>query len=121
MSGDINLHDATVHIDIATLNVYGNAEVLQRLDALAAQLALQGATQLATLDELVQAANDESSVDDSIVSLVQALKASVDAALGGVLTPEQQAKVDAAFDTVNANKQKIADAVLANTPAAPPA
>lgn len=120
MAGDVVFNNATVTVTVAVaaINVYGNAEVLQRLDVLAAQLALQGVQEMATLDELVQAAHDEETVDDSIVALVTALKASVDAQTAGTLSAAQQAKVDEAFAAVTNNSKKIGDAVVANTPAA---
>jgi hypothetical protein len=72
----------------------------------------QGEKMAKTLDDILQGVQDESTVDDSIVTLVTNLKAAVDAAGGN------QAKIDAAFAQITANKQKVADAVTANTPAA---
>ena len=73
---------------------------------------------MATLDETLQAVTDESTVDDSIIALTTSIKAQLDAILAGGLTPDAQAKVDAIFSGIAANKQKVADAVVANTPAA---
>lgn len=75
----------------------------------------------ASLDQLLQAVQDESTVEDSIISLLTSIKAQLDAALSAELTPAAQAKVDAIFAALEANKTKLSDAVTANTPAAPTA
>lgn len=71
-----------------------------------------------TLDDLVSDVQSESTVDDSIVALTTSIKAQLDALLAGQLSPDQQAKVDQVFSTIEANKAKVAAAVTANTPAA---
>jgi len=75
----------------------------------------------ATIDQLVQDATDESTVEDSLIAITSGFKAQLDAILAGALPAAVQAKVDAAFATLEANKAKLAAAVLANTPAAPAA
>jgi hypothetical protein len=116
MAGDLIFNNAAIEVTVAAVNIYGNpAEVSQRLDQIDSavqSLLVQGVKEMATLDDLVQAAQDESTVDDSIIALVTALKASVDAAGGN------QAKIDAAFAAITGNAKKVADAVVANTPAA---
>ena len=72
-----------------------------------------------TLDDLTQDVTDESTVVDSLIALTSGLKAQLDAVLGGALTPNQQAQVDAIFAAVDANKTKLANAITANTPVAP--
>lgn len=72
-----------------------------------------------TLDEVLQAVTDESTVDDSIIALLNGISQQLkDALAGATLSPESQAKVDAIFAGINQNKQKVADAVTANTPSA---
>lgn len=72
-----------------------------------------------TLDDVLKDVNDESTLDDSIITLLQGIKAQLDSVLAGGLTPAQQAKVDAIFSGLEANKAKVAAAITANTPAAP--
>jgi len=74
----------------------------------------------ATLDQILADTADESTVIDSLATLTAGLKAQLDAVLAGNLTPDQQAKVDAIFSAVDANKAKVAKAVTDNTPAATP-
>lgn len=74
-----------------------------------------------TLDDLTKDAADESTLDDSIIALLTSVKTELDSVLAGNLTPDQQAKVDAIFATLEANKAKVAAAVTANTPASPTA
>jgi glutamate-1-semialdehyde aminotransferase len=129
MSGDVVLNDASVSITVSALNIYGNpVEVLQRLDQLAAAVSTlqatmvtQGAIQMATLDELLQDVSDESTQIDSLATLTAGLKQQLQDALSGAnLPPAVQAKVDAVFAAVDANKGKVVDAINANTPAATP-
>jgi predicted choloylglycine hydrolase len=130
MSGDVVLNDASVSITVSALNIYGNpVEVLQRLDQLAAAVSTlqatmvtQGAFQMATLDELLQDVSDESTQIDSLATLTAGLKQQLQDALSGAsLPPAVQAKVDAVFAAVDANKGKVVDAINANTtPATPP-
>lgn len=76
-------------------------------------------TIMATIDEVLADVQQESTLDDSIITLLQNIKAQLDALLAGNLPPEVQAKVDEIFAQVEANKQKVADAITANTPPAP--
>lgn len=72
-----------------------------------------------TLDETLALVQDQSTVDDSIVTLLTNLNAQLQDLLKGRLPAEVQAKVDQLFENITANKTKIADAVTANTPQAP--
>ena len=75
---------------------------------------------MATLDEVLTDVQDESTVIDSLSTLTAGIKKQLDDALAGAnLPPAVQAKVDAVFAGVEANKKKAADAILANTPAQP--
>ncbi len=73
-----------------------------------------------TLDQVLQSVTDESTLDDSIIALLQGIKAQLDAVLAGGLSPENQAKVDAIFAAAEANKAKVSAAVTANTAAGKP-
>ena len=89
-------------------------QILTRLGAIQAQEAIMAAT----LDDTLAAVTAESTVDDSIITLLNGLAAQIKA---GGLSAADAAKVQAIFDQATANSTKIAAAVTANTPPAPPA
>ncbi len=66
-----------------------------------------------TLDDVLGAVTDEATVEDSVLALLTSIKAQLDAAGGN------QAKIDAIFSGLQANKAKLAAALLANTPTPP--
>ncbi len=71
------------------------------------------------LTALTQAVNDEKTVEQSAITLLNGLTKSIAdlvAASGNTVDP---AALQAIVDQVNADKQALADAVAANTPAAP--
>lgn len=74
---------------------------------------------MATLDEVLATVTAEDTAIDSLVALVEGLKAQLDAVLSGELTPAQQAKVDAIFAAVTDNPDRIQAAIDANTPQPP--
>lgn len=94
---------------------------LNQILAIVQGLERQESIVMATLDQVLVDVKAESTVVDSLSSLTAGIKAQLDVALAGALTPEVQAKVDAIFAGIEGNKQKMADAIIANTPAAPPA
>ena len=71
---------------------------------------------MASLDETLAAVQQESTVDDSIIALLNGLAAQI--AAGG-LSAADQAKVDAIFKAAQDNAAKVSAAVTANTPVAP--
>lgn len=73
------------------------------------------------LSETLALVRDEKTVGDSLVVLTDAIKQKLDAIIGGKLTDEQQAQVDEIFDTITAQKQEAADAILRDTPNEQPA
>ena len=74
----------------------------------------------ATIDQVLQDVTDESTLDDSIIALLNGVQAQLAAALSGTtIPPAVQTKIDAVFSGLEANKAKVAAAVTANTPAAP--
>lgn len=75
---------------------------------------------MATLEEVKQAVQAEGSLEDSIITLLNGIAQQLkDALSGATLPPAVQQQVDDVFSQLEANKQKLADAVTANTPAAP--
>lgn len=74
------------------------------------------------LADLLQGVQDESSLDDSLISLLGNIKTQLDQVLSGTsIPPAVQTQIDAIFSQVSSNKQKVTDAITANTPAATPA
>ena len=73
-----------------------------------------------TLDEVLAVVTDEDSQIDSLVTLVNGIEQQLKDALSGTtLPPAVQAKVDAVFDAVETNKNKVVAAINANTQPAP--
>lgn len=66
---------------------------------------------MAKIDDVTAAVEAETAVDDSAIVLLNNLTAMIKAA------GTDPAKLDALISTINANKQKMADAIVANTPA----
>lgn len=74
---------------------------------------------MATLDEVLASVADESTKIDSLSTFIAGLKQQIADALAGVtLPPAVQAKVDAVFTAVEANKAKVVTAMDANVPPA---
>lgn len=74
-----------------------------------------------TLDEVLADVTEEGTKIDSLTVFVAGLKQQIADALSGVkLPPAVQAKVDAVFDAVEANKAKVVAAMDANTPPTEP-
>jgi hypothetical protein len=75
---------------------------------------------MATLDQVIQDVADETTLQDSILTLLAGIQQQLKDALAGVtLPPAAQTKIDQIFAAVEANKAKLSAAVAANTPAAP--
>jgi hypothetical protein len=69
-----------------------------------------------TIDDVLADVQQESTVEDSLVTLTTAMKAQLTAALAGTTIPaDVQAKIDLVFSGIEANKTKVAAAVTANT------
>jgi hypothetical protein len=83
------------------------------------KLEKQIALMAATLDSILAKVTDEETLEDSLIALVGGLKQQLADALSGTTLPAAtQAKVDAIFTAVEAQSQKMTDAITANTPAA---
>lgn len=76
---------------------------------------------MATLDETLAEVTAERTQIDSLSTLTSGIKKQLDDILAGQLPADVQAKVDALFRGVEANKQAVVDAINANTPAPPTA
>lgn len=95
-------------------------QALARIEAALAQQKQTLGAAMATLDEVLTDVEAEGTQIDGLSTLTAGLKQQLADALAGVtLSPAVQAKVDAVFAGVEANKQKVVDAINANTPAAP--
>jgi hypothetical protein len=75
-----------------------------------------------TLDDIIADISDLGTKEDGLVTLVKGLKDQLATVIPpGTLTPDQQAKVDAIFASVEARKAAIQAALDENTPPSPPA
>lgn len=92
--------------------------VTARLETALNQLKTQGAKNMATIDEIVQAVHDETSVVAGINTLLAALQQKITDLAAGAISPEVQAKIDSAFAEITANNTALATAITANTPPA---
>ena len=90
-----------------------DGEVLRLLEEIKAGLKAQGAEIMASLDDLSQGVADESTLEDSLVTMFQNYQQQITAAAG------DQAKIDQINQLITANKAKLAAALASNTPAAP--
>jgi hypothetical protein len=67
------------------------------------------------LDDVLAKVREERTIGDSLVALVKSLKERLDACMAGEVPPETQAKIDAIFNEVEANRAHYEEAVKANT------
>ena len=93
-------------------------QVLARIERKLDSLIQKENTQIASIDDLVNAVHNQTTVVAGVDALLNTLKQQIADALGGTITAEQQAKLDSAFAEVTANTQNLSDAIVANTPAA---
>lgn len=68
---------------------------------------------MATLQDIVTHVQSQSTVDDSIITLLQQISQQ----LKDANAANDPAAVQAVIDQIDANTQKLSDAVVANTPA----
>jgi hypothetical protein len=73
---------------------------------------------LAQIDDLKAAVANDTTVEQSAITLLQGLSTQLSAALAGA---NSSADVQAVIDSINANASTLAAAVAANTPASVPA
>ena len=75
---------------------------------------------MAKIDDVLADVEAETTLEDSILSLLTAVQSQLAAALANTTVPaDVQAMIDATFAALEANKAKLTAAVAANTPAAP--
>jgi len=86
-----------------------------KLDKLLTRLIGQGVVMMATLDDIKQAVADEKTVEDSVLALLT----NVEQQLKDAIAQNDPAAMQAVVDQIAANKRAMADAVAANTAAAP--
>lgn len=90
---------------------------LDRIIMLLTSILLKENAVMASIQEVIAATEQQKTVLDSLVTFVQGLKDQI-ANLPGITTA-LQAQIDQIFANVQANTQEAADAMVANTPAAP--
>jgi hypothetical protein len=77
---------------------------------------------MADLDAVLASVTEEDTLIDSVIALLNGVEQQLKDALSGTtLPPAVQAKVDAVFDKVEAQKVKVAAAITANTTIPPTA
>ena len=112
-----------VRVDVYTHSLF-DYELDEKLDLILHLLKLvqiKEVIMMFTLDEALAKVTEQTTVDQGLITLTAQIKKMLDDALSGVLTPAQQAKVDAIFSGVQDNMNAVSKAVLDNTPQAPPA
>ena len=106
--------DVNINVHLADTRVIG--EVLNLLRAIKAQ----GIVTMKTLDELVAKVTEANTKTDSLLALFANLKQQIADLLSGAALPAGlQAKVDAVFDSVSAEADKVSAAIDANVPPTP--
>lgn len=110
---------APMQITICHRHEFGPASLaaLERLSEQVGKVLKQGKAIMAQIDDLKAAVANETTVEQSAITLLGSLSAQLQAALNG---GNPTADVQAVIDTMNANQTALAAAVTANTPAAAP-
>ena len=115
--GQPNRFDVYLHIDITQTAPASDPRIAEIIGALSR---IEGKVdKMANLDEVIAAVSAQSTKLDSVIVLIAGLKGQLSDFLSGILTPDNQAKVDAIMDAASTNAAKIADALDENVP--PPA
>lgn len=96
--------DATFHVNI-NLNPVALTTLLERTTTMAT-----------AIEDLVREVAESRTVQESAIALLNGLKTALDAAIAA---NDMSAVIAAAAD-LDAQQQELANAILANTPAAPP-
>jgi len=100
-----------ISLSPATLAALGGKAQLDRIESAIAVIAQKEILMQATIDDILAEATAQKTLADSAVALLQKLFA----------MRNDPAKLQSTMDTLLANKQEIADALVANTPAENPA
>jgi predicted metal-dependent enzyme (double-stranded beta helix superfamily) len=99
------------HVLIADPSTKGQ---LDRIESLLLAVSRKENALMATAQELLQAANDEATVVDSVVALVQSLRDDLKKLPN--VPPDVQSAIDATFAKITGDKDKLAAALTENTP-----
>ena len=91
------------------------SEIILRLAAIEARLAIQGEMTMSAIDDLTTQVAANTSVEASAVQLIQGIASQLSAA------GTDPSKLAALTSQLNASAAALSAAILANTPAAPPA
>lgn len=74
-----------------------------------------------TIDQILAEATSETTLQGSIITLINSIQAQLTAALSGTtIPPDVQAKMNAVFSTLTSNDAAVTAAITANTPIASP-
>lgn len=114
--------DITFHVKLAPISIivddvrHGNGQIdtgviLELLHTLIDKVDHMAVT----FDEVLTKVTALSTVEDSVIALLTDIKAKLDAAIASGADP---VKLQALSDAIDAQKVKLGDAVVANTPAA---
>jgi hypothetical protein len=87
-------------------------QTLQAIMWMLARISNMEAKEMAKIDDVANAVQQESAVDDSAIALLQNLTQMIRDA------GTDPAKLDQVLSSIDANRQRLADAVAANTPGA---
>lgn len=104
-----------VHVYLHNMGGVQDSAMLNRLDKISALIITQGAKVMKELDDLTAAVEAETTVGDSMATLLTELSGKIAEAAG---EPE---KLKALAETITAKTTEWAAAVVANTPHAAPA
>jgi hypothetical protein len=96
------------------------AATVKRIDQTTRLNAAMESNMVQTLDDVLTDITELSTKEDGLIALMRNLKASVDEAIKGTVTPEQQAKIDQAFSLIEQRKAAVQAAIDEGTPPSPP-
>lgn len=104
-----------IHVHVHTNPSRQLEEILAKLTT----LTNEGASIMATLDEVLAEVTAQTTEIDGVTTLIKGLEQHVTDLLAGEVTPAGQAKIDALFATLKANGGALNAAVAIGTPPAP--
>ncbi len=113
-----HLHDHALNaIDAST------SRILVELDAITARIKAMSQTLQGSIDTLIAEVGRQTTVNDSAIALINGfsarLQAAIDAATAAGASPAQTAQLTQLAASLTSNDDQMANAVAANTPAAP--
>jgi hypothetical protein len=109
----------TIHVHIH--DDRETTHILRRIESNIAFLKQQGVSEMAEIDDLIAAVAAEKTVDDSAVALLTTLTGQINTLVQNATDlATLKTQITGVTSSVAANTQELSDAVVANTPAAPP-